>query len=274
MLDVERWTFSESRYLSPVKSVTILALSLLPLATFASNSVVNMSHYDLMRVDFVAMKNEGVVGLIHEATFPRLQRDWRYAERQMSASRAGLLWGAYHFGDGTNPIQQADHFLAVVGSSHPPTNAPHESEKTRPGVLLVLDFEKNGHYPGGSMSTAQAAAFAERIKERTGKYPGIYGSEYRLRQMLYSGGATAAHRAVLSNCWLWVANYHAQPRSTSPWRGWDLWQYTGDGKCGLRPRSAFPIGVANLRKAERNIFRGNNAELSAFWQEHAWFPGG
>ena len=260
-----------------MKSTTgriLFAVFSFPLSALASNSVVNMSHYDLMRVDFVAMKSEGVVGLIHEATFPRLQRDWRYAERQVAATRAGLLWGAYHFADGTSPIQQADHFLAVVGSSHPPTNAPHESEKTRPGVLLVLDFEKNGHYPGGSMSTAQAAAFAERIKERTGKYPGLYGSEYRLRQMLYSGGATAAHRAILSNCWLWIANYHARPRVTSPWSGWDLWQYTGDGKCGLRPRSAFPIGVANLRKAERNIFRGNNAELSAFWQEHAWFPGG
>src|SRR6184192_3568588 len=153
MLDVKcqcgshRWTFSESRYLSPVKSTTVrisLALLLVPLCALASNSVVNLSHYDLIRVDFVAMKSEGVVGLIHEATFPRLQRDWRYAERQVAATRAGLLWGAYHFADGTSPIQQADHFLAVVGSSHPPTNAPHESEKTRPGVLLVLDFEKNG----------------------------------------------------------------------------------------------------------------------------------
>ena len=249
----------------------IFFLLLAPLSAFASNSVVNMSHYDLMRVDFVGMKNEGVVGVIHEASFPRLQRDWRYAERQVSATRAGLLWGAYHFGDGTNPIQQADHFLAVVGSSHPPTNAPHEAEKTRPGVLLVLDFEKT-HYSGGAMSTGQAAEFVQRIKERTGKYPGIYGSEYRLRQML--SGATGGQRAVLSNCWLWVANYHARPGGISPWGGWDMWQYTGDGKCGLRPRSAFPIGVANMRKAERNIFRGNNAELSAFWQEHAWFPGG
>ena len=255
-------------------SRAFFTLAFAPLTALASNSVVNMSHYDLVRADFVAMKNEGVVGVIHEATFPRLQRDWRYFERQSAASQAGLLWGAYHFGDGTNPISQADHFLAVVASSHPPLNAPHESEKTRPGVLLVLDFEKNGHYPGGSMSTAQAVAFVERIKERTGKYPGIYGSEFRLRQMLYGSGATPAHRAVLSNCWLWIANYHNQPRYTSPWRGWDLWQYTGDGKCGLRPRNAYPISVANLRRAERNIFRGNNALLQAFWQEHAWFPSG
>ncbi len=257
-----------------VHARSLFVLSLLPFSAFASNSVVNMSHYDLVHADFVGMKSEGVVGVIHESTFPRLQRDWRYFERQTAASQAGLLWGAYHFGDGTNPISQADHFLAVVCSSHPPISKADDPEKRRTGVLLVLDFEKNGHYPGGSMSVAQAVAFVERIKERTGKYPGIYASEYRLRQMLYGSGATAAHRAVLSNCWLWIANYHAEPRATSPWRGWDLWQYTGDGKCGLRPRGAYPTSVANLRKAERNIFRGNNVALQAFWQEHAWFPGG
>jgi len=252
----------------------LFALLLFPLTSFAGNAVVNLSHYDLMRIDFVAMKSEGVVGIIHEASFPRLERDWRYSERQSQAMGAGLLWGAYHFGDGTNPIQQADHFLSVVASSHPTVNPAPSEEKTRHGVLLVLDFEQNTHYRGGSMSVGQAVAFVQRIKERTGKYPGIYGSEYRLRSMLYGRGASDADRAVLSNCWLWIANYHAQPRYTSPWDKWHLWQYTGDGKCGLRPRSAFPISVANMRKAERNIFNGNNVSLQNFWQEHAWFPSG
>jgi lysozyme len=182
-----------------------LALALTPLSAFAANSVVNMSHYDLMRPDFVAMKSEGVVGVIHEASFPRNERDWRYAERQLQAMRAGLLWGAYHFADGTDPIRQADHFLSVVASSHPLVTTPVQQEKERPGVLLVLDFEKN-HYRGGNMSVSQAVAFAQRIKERTGKYPGIYGSENRLRQMF--SGIGGAQAAVLSNCWLWVANYH------------------------------------------------------------------
>jgi lysozyme len=140
--------------------------------------------------------------------------------------------------------------------------------------LLVLDFEKNGHYPGGTMSVAQAVTFVERIKERTGKYPGLYCSEYRLRQMLYGPGATSAHRQTLANCWLWIANYHAEPRNTAPWPTWRMWQYCGDGKCNLRPRSLFPKSVANIRKAERNIFRGDNAALQAFWRENAWYPSG
>ena len=253
--------------------IFLLTLSAaLSTSALASNSVVNLSHYDLMRPDFVLMRSEGVVGVIHEATYPRYDRDSRYHERQDAALRAGLLWGAYHFGDGTDPVRQADHFLGVVASSRPQVRENEQSDIRRPGVLLVLDFEKNGHYPGGSMSVAQAVRFVERINEKTGKYPGLYCSEYRLRQMLYGPGATAAHRAVLSNCWLWIANYHFQPRNTAPWSRWQLWQYTGDGKCDLRPREVYPKSVANMRKAERNIFNGNNAALQAWWRSSAWYP--
>lgn len=240
-----------------------------PVSAFASNSVVNLSHYDPMRPDFVGMKNEGIIGVIHEATFPRFERDPRYRERNQDAMRAGLLWGAYHYGDATDPIRQADHFLSVVASSLPRA----DPDKRPPGVLLVLDFEKNGHYPGGTMRVDQAAAFVERIRERTGIYPGIYCSEYRIRQMLGGPGVRAADKRLLTNCWLWVANYHFEPRNTAPWSYWHLWQYTGDGKCDL-PRASFPKSVANIRKAERNIFRGNNAALEEFWQEHSWHPAG
>lgn len=250
----------------------LILVAALPLSVGADNSVVNMSHYDLMRPDFVAMKSEGIIGVIHEASYPRYERDSRYAQRQGDAIRAGLLWGAYHFGDGTDPVRQADHFLSVVASSNPTGGTLPDSERKRSGVLLVLDFEKNGHYPGGSMSVAEAAAFVQRIKERTGSYPGLYCSEYRLRQMLYGPGATSGHRSVLSNCWLWIANYHFQPRNTSPWRSWQLWQYTGDGKCDLRPRSMYPKSIANMRKAERNIFNGNNTALAAFWRANSWYP--
>src|SRR5438874_8376190 len=104
-----------------VKSSAIrMLLLLLPACAFAANSVVNMSHYDLMRPDFVGMASEGIVGVIHEATYPRRERDARYYERQRAALEAGLLWGAYHFGDATNPVGQADHFLSAVAAARPP----------------------------------------------------------------------------------------------------------------------------------------------------------
>src|ERR1700712_4607677 len=126
---------------------TLCLLPALQLCAFASNSVVNLSHYDTMRPDFEQMKREGIAAVIHEASYPRFVRDAKYADRQNSAVAAGMLWGAYHFADASNPVAQADHLLDVVASSWrraSPDNRPEE-------VLLVLDFEKNGHYPGGTM---------------------------------------------------------------------------------------------------------------------------
>jgi lysozyme len=242
----------------------------LPAGVFAASNVVNLSHYDMMRPDFEAMKREGIVGVIHEATYPAFQRDAKYLDRQMGALRAGLLWGAYHYANASDPIRQADHFLSVVSSAWAQANPA-----TRPstGVLLVLDFEKNGHYPGGTMRADQAVAFVERIRQRTGVYPGIYSGEYHLGQVLNSPRVTPAQRKTLTNCWLWIANYHKEPRATAPWSYWALWQYCGDGKCGL-PRSAYPISIANVRKAELNVFRGDRSDLEEFWQRRAWNPAG
>src|SRR5712691_13278616 len=203
-----------------------------PACAFAASNVVNLSHYDLMRPDFVTMRSEGIFGVIHEASYPRFDRDSQYAARQQAATRAGLLWGAYHFGDATDPVQQADHFLSVVSNAW----AQADPSSRPAGVLLVLDFEKNGHYPGGTMRVDQAVSFVERIRERTGQYPGLYSGEYHLRQALGSRNVSGVQKSILAKCWLWLANYGSQPRATSPWDFWQLWQYCGDGRCKL-PRS-------------------------------------
>ena len=241
----------------------------LPMSAFATNAVVNLSHYDLLRPDFARMKTEGIVGVIHEATYPRFERDAFYSVRQDAAARTGLLWGAYHYGNATDPIRQADYFLTIVSSAW--ANADSASRPN--GILLVLDFEKNGHYSGGTMRVDQAVAFVQRIHERTGKYPGIYSGEYYLHRALNSSRVSATQKRILANCWLWIANYGAEPRPAAPWSRWHLWQYCGDGRCRL-PRSTHPISVANVRKAERNIFSGSRAALETFWNERAWQPGG
>ncbi|PYL82757.1 MAG: hypothetical protein DMF21_01440 [Verrucomicrobia bacterium] len=233
----------------------------------ASNSVVNLSHYDLVQPDFSAMKGDGILGVIHEATYPRFDIDSKYFERQQAATRAGLLWGAYHYGNASDPIRQADHFLSVVSNAW--TQADPLSRPSR--MLLVLDFEKNGHYPGGTMRVDQAVAFVERIRERTGKYPGIYSGEYYMHRNMNSLRLGTAQASVLGNCWLWLANYSNQPRATSPWNAWHMWQYCGDGRCKL-PTSAYPKSIANVTKAERNIFNGTSTALQIFWREHAWQP--
>ncbi len=241
----------------------VLAITLA--ASRGSNAVVNLSHYDEMNPDFARMSSEGILAAIHEATYPRNVRDARYAVRQSAAARAGLLWGAYHFADATDPTRQADFFCDAVAS------AWRGASSRPPGVLMVLDFEKNGHYPGGTMTPNQAAVFVKRIHARTGQYPGLYASEYRIRDVINHAAHSSVHHE-LAKCWLWVANYHHKPRTTAPWQGWTLWQYCGDGICDL-PRAMFPIGVANIRHAERNLFSGSHSALKSFWNANAWVPG-
>lgn len=50
-----------------------------------------------------------------------------------------------------------------------------------------------------------------------------------------------------------------------------MWQYTGDGVCDL-PRSSYPKSIANIKNAERNMFRGDATELRAFWRANGWQP--
>lgn len=252
---------------SAVRVLFVLLLFAAP--ALASNSVVNLSHYDRMRVDFERMSAQGIVGVIHEATYPRNVRDEEYLVRQSQATRAGLLWGAYHYANASDPVAQADFFLRTVSTAWhlaDPSSRPRQ-------VLLVLDFEKNGHYPGGTMRVDQAVAFAERIKQRTGEYPGLYSGEYRIRSIINNPKTTDAQKRVLASCWLWIANYHYQPRTVAPWSRWTLWQYTGDGVCDVRPRELFPKSIANVSRAERNIFDGAAGDVRNFWTSHGWTPG-
>jgi len=240
---------------------SVLWLLPLILCSCARNNIVNLSHFDEVQPDFRRMKREGIVGVIHEATYPPRTVDFAYGSRQRAAADAGLLWGAYHFANATDPIQQADHFLSVVERDWRNASSPSS------GVLMVLDFEHNGHYPGGTMRVDQAVAFVKHIKARTGKYPGLYSNENRIKEVI--NRADPASKRVLSQCWLWVANYHRQPSHIAPWSNWSMWQYTGDGICDLS-RSSHPIHAANVRNAERNFFKGGSAR--AFWIAHAWRP--
>jgi lysozyme len=241
----------------------LAVLALTQLTSAASNCIVNLSHYDEGAPDFAHMRRDGVMGVIHEATYPPFDTDPKYAARQKAAVREGLWWGAYHFGNGHDPVRQADHFVDFVArqSRQGPGNA----------VLMVLDFETNTHYPGGTMTVAQAVRFVKRVKERTGKYPGLYSNENRVRKFLSTPTLETETKRTLAQTWLWVANYHWRPGTFAPWGNWTMWQYTGDGICDL-PRLVYPIHVANMRNVERNLFQGTKSEAVAFWKAHAWKP--
>lgn len=231
-------------------------------ALCATNGLISLSHYDEGVPDYSGLRSQGIEGIIHEATYPSFTRDAKYAYRQNGASKAGLLWGAYHFGNGGDGAKQADHFLETV-------RVGMEVSPSKNGVLLVLDAEKNTHYPGGTMGVTQAVSFIRRVHERTGIYPGVYSNENWIKELWGNPRIDAASRATLNKCWLWIANYHYRPAYTGPWQMWHLWQYTGDGVCQL-PRGLYPTAVANMRKVERTIFNGDRDALRDFWAKNSW----
>jgi lysozyme len=191
-----------------------------------TGGIIDLSHFNA-DPNFSTAKSAGVVAVIHKATQGIAFVDPTYAARSAQAAAAGLLWGAYHFATGDDPVQQADFFLKQAATG-----------------LLALDFEENPD--GASMTLAQAQTFVERIRSATGRWPGIYGSDY-LRESI--GGAKTA----LSNCWLWIADYSPQVSAPAGWNEWTLWQFTS------------AAAIPGIGQCDESRFNGTPPLLREFW---------
>jgi lysozyme len=195
-----------------------------------TDAIIDLSHFN-ENPNFALARMAGVLGAIHKATQGITFVDPTYAPHENAAKAAGLLWGAYHFGDGTDGTAQADFFLSALGPARP--------------AVLALDFERN---PGGpTMTLNQARTFVERVHTTTGHWPGLYGGAY-LKQVLGS-----AKDPVLGNCWLWLAQFGPAAVAPPNWQAWTLWQYTGSAM------------VSGIGQCDRSRFNGTVAEMDALF---------
>jgi lysozyme len=201
-----------------------------------TNAVIDVSHHNA-NPDFGAAQAAGILGVIQKATQGFSFVDPTFAGHRAAIAAAGLRFGAYHFGTGGDGVEQADFFLSTVNP--------------QPGDLLVLDFEANR--TGPSMSLDQARAFVTHVNAATGIWPGLYGGSY-LKELLGPNSDP-----VLTNCWLWLAQYGPTPVIPPAWSKWTLWQYT-DGAIG-------PVHdpVPGIGQCDRDTFNGTSDDLSAFW---------
>jgi len=210
------------------------------------NVVVDISHHN-GNVDLTQAQQAGLVGVIHKATQGTGMVDNMYATNRQKAQAAGLLWGAYHFGSAGDGGAQADFFLS---------NATPDTQ-----TLLVLDYEPNGN---STMTLDQARAFVQRIKDQTGRYPGLYSGSLIKQQL---GGKPAD--PILSQCFLWIAQYGPAPTQIpQTWPTWTMWQYT-DGNVGPQPHS-----VAGIGNCDRDQFNGSVEQLQQLWGVAADAAGG
>jgi lysozyme len=202
----------------------------------ALNAVIDISHHNGPGLDFAKAKADGIIGVIHKASQGLTLGDAMYDANRAKATKAGLLWGAYHFGTKADGVKQADAFLAKVGD--------------RKDVLMVLDFEPNDP---STMTLAQAHDFVTHIHEVTGRFPGLYSGHLIKKEL----GPNKDE--VLHNCFLWLAQFGQKPVVPANWPTWTLWQYT-DGKQGPKPHSVDGIG-----NCDRDRFNGSEAQLLKLW---------
>jgi len=201
--------------------------------------------------------------IIHRAT-KGVEKDARYAERERLAARYGYMWGAYHFArPAEDPIAQADKFLQTVGETIP--------DKTKPcKALLVLDLE---YYKKTKkhLGLTNGARFIQRVKEKTGTYPGLYVGQDYLREQITKLDKNSPEFSVYKQCWLWVPRYASRLPElppACPWRTWTLWQFTADGVAPAAP--VLPGGLPDLNKAELNYYLGSRDRLRRWFDSHAW----
>jgi len=118
--------------------------------------VIDIYHGDPVE-DFQAVKDFGIVGVIHKASEGAAIDDKLYPVRRKAFTDIGMKWGAYHFFHGGQPVLEADAFLS---KAEPDTD-----------TLVALDWENVGD---GAPPAEAARAFLERIAEKLGRKAVIY----------------------------------------------------------------------------------------------------
>lgn len=146
-----------------------------------------------------------------------------YADRQYSTAKAaGKLRGAYHYAEGKDPEEEAQHFVSSLGN--------------RVGdCILALDWEGNqNRLFGTGKDVAWCKIFLDTVYEQTGIRPLIYMSKSVCRKYNWS--------SVAANYPLWCAQYKSNSITdyqSSPWtdsNGFGAWerdtirQYSSHGR--------------------------------------------
>lgn len=113
------------------------------------------------------------------------------------ATRLGKIPILYHFAGGGDPVAEADFF--VNNGAAPFAN----------GDIYELDYELNDAMGPPADPDAWCRAFADRVKERTGKYPLFY--TYRALFNQHGG-----FPRTMEVCSLIIADYTVSPDDTVP----------------------------------------------------------
>jgi len=204
--------------------------------------VVDIYHGDKVS-SFKKAADAGLWGAIHKATTGATGKDSKYATRRQAALKAGLLWGAYHWGTAADVEKQVKNFI----------NRAEPDDDT----LVALDFEET---KDNQMTLAQARDFLAIINETLGRKAVIYGGG-----LLKSRLGNAANPFFGSHR-LWLAHYNPHLRWHMSWKKYWLWQYTDRrGRPDLFPDSVSGIPGNAKGDLDCDSYDGSKSQLRAEW---------
>lgn len=189
-----------------------------------------------------------------------------YANKQYAAAKAaGKLLGAYHYGEGGDPVKEARFFFKYLGG--------------KVGECVIgLDWEGMQNPAFGTGKDVEwVLAFCDEIYRLTGVRPVVYMSKSVCRKYNWS--------KVAKKYRLWCAQYgsnKATDYQSDPWtdsNGWGAWdtdtirQYSSHGK--VKGYSAYiDINLAYLTAEQwKNLAAGKSAEVPEESSKQSAQPG-
>ncbi len=211
---------------------------------------VDVSSYE-PRVDWHALRAQGVRFAFIRATSGIGYVDPSFAEHWAGARQAGILRGAYHYMIALqDPTKQANLFIKTVG--------------TGLGELPpIVDFEDKYNETASNRRVVDTGkAILDQVEAAFGRKPMVYSRRtYFLEHMAVAG----KQPTWAKNYPLWVAQYpyvYAEgnmPTQPEGWQDWKFWQYSESGIIeGVTDEIGRPTEI------DLDWFRGTAEELYAF----------
>jgi lysozyme len=215
-------------------------------------------------MDYAKIKDAKNVGAIIYKASDGLRNDPKYTESRKEAIINGFLAASYHLGRKSEPIKQADFYLAQIG-----VNSKE---------LMVLDIEDT---EGNNISLADAEIFIKRIYEKTNKYPMVYVNN----KVFNAINAKYDKSSVFAKCDLWYARFlnNLPQLSTRVWDKVTLWQFASELNCqvclerdiykkcvksSLQYTTTCPYKIEGTKNdIDINVFNGTFEEFKTYFKK-------
>ncbi|MCW2543392.1 MAG: glycoside hydrolase family 25 [Frankiales bacterium] len=210
--------------------------------------VSRWQHDNGQLIDWNAVRRSGQDFAFMKATGPNGVDPW-FTREWPRAKAAGLVVGAYHYGDPSSSADaQAAFAVRTVGSTREVGN-----------LGIVLDLEQTGGL-GPRALVAWAHAFLTGVERRTGRTPILYTYVNFWHSAMANDRTFGAYP-------LWLARYAAQAPAPLPgWSQWTFWQHTGSGRLpgipGLVDRNVMCCGAGTLAA----LSDGRSRALASLWR--------